>query len=152
MYKVSRCKFIGELHRTFGKVSWKECHTLNAAESQSFLNLPKKVSITNANFGPESGMYSRRIQSEVSAVLKLLSRSFGVPQYEIVKSLVHCQKPSKDSQPSSANKKKDDAPHPSFRPDGKHDPPDEDKDPEKEKMMAVLSKAVFTMFLIFMVC
>lgn len=96
----------------------------------------------------------RQINSEFSAIVKLVSRSFSVPQKEIVKSMndfiVHCQKQNKNQQPDGKKDEwKEDPRHPSFRSDGKHDPPDDEKDPEKEKMMALLSKAFFTMFLVF---
>lgn len=143
MYKVNRYKFISELHRKITKLSVNSCHTLNVVESRSVLNnLPTQLSSVNKND-------LKQINSEYSAILKLFSRSFSVPQNDIVRSLnnfiLNCQKHNKD--PSSDKK---DSPHPSFRSDGKHDPPDDEKDPDKEKMMSVLSKTIFTMFLVFM--
>lgn len=145
MYKVNRYKFISELHRKITKLSVNSCHTLNVTENKSFLNnLPSKLSVVNKND-------LKQINSEYSALLKLFTRSFNVPQYAIVKSLndfiLNCQKQDKNQKPSNNNKEPQ---HPNFRSDGKHDPPDDEKDPEKEKMMAVLSKTVFTLFLIFM--
>lgn len=124
-------------------MSVNSCHTLNVVESRSVLNnLPTQLSSVNKND-------LKQINSEYSAILKLFSRSFSVPQNDIVRSLnnviLNCQKHNKD--PSSDKK---DSPHPSFRSDGKHDPPDDEKDPDKEKMMSVLSKTIFTMFLVFM--
>lgn len=143
MYKVNRYKFISELHRKITKLSVNSCHTLNVGETRSVLNnLPTQLSSVNKND-------LKQINSEYSAILKLFSHSFSVPQNDVVRSLdnfiLNCQKPNKD--PSSDKK---DSPHPSFRSDGKHDPPDDEKDPDKEKMMSVLSKTIFTMFLVFM--
>lgn len=145
MYKVNRYKFISELHRKLTKLSVNSCHTLSVEGNRSILNsLPTQLSSVTKN-------ELKQISSEYSALLKLFSRSFGVPQNDILRSLnrsiLKCQKQSRDQNPSS-NKK--DPQHPSFNSDGKHDPPDEDKDPDKEKMMSVLSKTIFTMFLVFM--
>lgn len=139
MYRVNRYKLISEIHRKLSKLSVNSCHTWSVNENKSFLNyLPTKVVATQ-----------KQINSEFSAILKLLSRSISIPQNDIIKSLngfiLKSEKESKEP------KKADKAPqHPSFRSDGKHDPPDDEKDPEKEKMLALISKAVFTMFLIFM--
>lgn len=145
MYKVNRYKFISELHRKITKLSVNSCHTLNVEANRSVLNnLPTQLSLVNKND-------LKQINSEYSALLKLFSRSFSVPQNDIVRSLnsfiLKCQKHNSDQKPSSDKK---DSQHPSFRSDGKHDPPDGEKDPDKEKMKSVLSKTIFTMFLIFM--
>lgn len=131
MYKVNRYKLIGELHRKISKLTVNSYHTLAATDNRNFLNyLPKDISINKVDL--------KQINSEYSALLKLFSRSFSIPQYAIAKSLssfiLNCQKQNKD-QP--ANKDKE-PPHPSFKPDGKYDPPDDEKDPEKEKMMSIL--------------
>ena len=147
MYKVNRFKLISELHKKITKLSVNSCHTLGAGENQkSFLNnLPSHISIVNKND-------LKQINNEYSALLKLFSRSFSLPQNDVIKSLnsfvLNCQKQNKDQKPTNENK--NDPPPPSFKPDGKLDPPDEEKDPEKEKMMSILSKTAFTMFLIFM--
>lgn len=146
MYKVNRYKFITELHRKITRLSVNSCHTISADRNQSFLyNLPTKLSIVNKT-------ELKQINSEYSAILKLFSRSFNIPQEIIAKSLsnsiLNCQKQNKDKTPDTSNKKNE--PHPSFRSDGKHDPPDEEKDPDKEKLMSVISKTVFTIFLVFM--
>lgn len=145
MYKASRYKLISDIHKKIAKLSVNSCHTFNVGGNQSFLNtLPSKLE----SFKLQKDI--KQISLEYSALLRLLTRSFGISQNDLVKSLnssiVNCQK--KDPPPSK--NKKDDSEHPSYKPDGKHDPPDEDKDPEKEKMMAMLSKTIFTMFLIFM--
>jgi hypothetical protein len=145
MYKVNRYKLISELHRKITKLTASSCHTLSVVENKSFLNnLPTKLSVTRSDY--------KQLSSEYSALLKLFSRSFNVSQYAIVQSLnsfvLKCQKQNKP--PSSDNNNKKEVPHPNFSSDGKHDPPDEEKDPEKEKMLAVLSKTVFTMFLVLM--
>lgn len=59
--------------------------------------------------------------------------------------VLKCQQQNK-----TPNKTGKDPQHPSFKPDGKHDPPEDEKDPEKEKVLAFLSKCVFTIFLTFM--
>lgn len=145
MYKVNRYKYISELHKKISKLSVNSCHTLNHEENKSFLNnLPTRISTLG-----KSDL--KQINNECSALLRLFSRSYSLPQGVIVKSLnnfiLACQK-QKDKSPSNGSKK--DSQHPSFRPDGKHDPPDEENDPDKEKMMSLLSKTVFTMFLMFM--
>lgn len=144
MYKVNRYKLITELHRKITKLSVNSCHNLAVRENQGFLNkLPSQVSVVNRSD-------LKQINSEYSALLKLFSRSFNIPQSAITKTLnefiLKCQGKNKDKKASS---NKDDQ-HPNYRSDGKNDPPDDEKDPEKEKMMAVLSKTVFTLFLIFM--
>lgn len=141
MYRVNRFKLISEVHRKISKLSASSCQTWSVNENKSFLNyLPTKISVKNQ-------IEVRQINSEFSAVLKLLSRSYNVPQSEIIKSLngfiLKCQKQTNNQ--ADGSKK-----NPSYRSDGKHDPPDDEKDPEKEKMMALLSKTVFTLFLIFM--
>lgn len=149
MYKVNRYKFITELHRKISRLTVNSCHTLSADKNQIFLRcLPKKLSLVGQND-------LKQINSEYSALLKLFSRSFNIPQYTISKSLssfiLNCQKHNKEQQPSDNNRNNDkNEPHPSFRPDGKHDPPEDEKDPDKEKMLSVLSKTIFTMFLVFM--
>lgn len=147
MYKVNRYKLITELHRKISRLSANSCHTMTADKNQSFLhNLPTTLSkVHQSDF--------KQINSEYSALLKLFSRSFNIPQHTIARSLassiLNCQK--KDQKPASEDKSnKDETPHPSFRSDGKHDLPDDEKDPDKEKMLSVLSKTVFTMFLVFM--
>lgn len=145
MYKVNRYKFISELHRKIGKLSVNSCHTLNVADNKSFLkSLPSNLSVVSkSDF--------KKINFEYSALLSLFSRSFSIPPSSIVRTLndfiLQCQR--KEQRPANEGDKKD-SPHPSFGPDGKHDPPDDEKDPDKEKMMSVLSKTVFTMFLLFM--
>lgn len=145
MYKVNRYKLITELHRKITKLSVNSCHNLVVGENQGFLNrLPSQVSVVGRSD-------LKQISSEYSALVNLFSRSFSIPQKSIAKSLnefiLNCQKQDKDQKVSNGKKE---PPHPSFRPDGKHDPPDDEKDPEKEKFMAFLSKTAFTMFLIFM--
>ncbi|CRK90142.1 CLUMA_CG003858, isoform A [Clunio marinus] len=145
MYKVNQYKFISELHRKISKLSVNSCHTLNVTENKKFLNcLPSKIDSVNYND-------IRVINSECSAFLKMLSRSLNLPQYAIVRSLnsfiLKCQNKDNIKRNETENKKNE--PHPSFKPDGKYDPPDEEKDPDKEKFMAVISKTLFTMFLIF---
>lgn len=152
MYKVNRYKFISELHRKIVKLSVNSCHTLNAVENRSFLNnLPSQITIAS-----KSDL--KQINNEYSALLKLFSRSFALPQNyhnDVIKSLKHfvlyCQpKRNADEKPSNESKKDPrEPPHPSFGSDGKHDPPDEEKDPDKEKMMSLISKTAFTIFLIF---
>ena len=147
MYKVNRYKLISDLHRKITKITASSCHTLSGAENQRFLNnLPTQIiSVTKNDLN--------KINSEYSALLKLFSRSLNVPQSSVVKSLndfiVNCKKQDSDPSKDSNNNKKDPQ-HPTFRPDGKHDPPDDEKDPEKEKMLSILSKTFFTMFLVFM--
>lgn len=142
MYRANRYKLVSELHKKITKLG-ASCHT-SSTTSHTFLNtLPSQISVANKNDW-------KQMSAEYSALLRLFSRSFNVPQSSLAKTLndfvLNCQK--KD-QPSPQGGKKDPQ-HPSFRPDGKHDPPDDEKDPEKEKIMSFLSKTIFTLFLIFM--
>lgn len=145
MYKVNRYKFITKLHKKISRLTVNCCHTINADKNRSFLfSLPKKLSIVNQkNFTQMNSEYS------AAAVLKLFNRSFSIPNHAFAKLLssfiLNCQK-----QPAADNNNKKSEPHPSFGPDGKHDPPEDERDPDKEKMLSVLSKTIFTMFLVFM--
>lgn len=145
MYRVNRYKFIGELHKKVSKISVSSCHStaINKSQQISFLSLPSQLNYEILN---KTG--KRRINQEYSAILKLFNRSFTVPEYAVFRSLTNsiffC-KDAKKSDRSSGGKEN----HPGYKPDGKHDPPDEEKDPNRERMMAILSKTIFTGFLIF---
>lgn len=79
MYKVNRYKFISELHRKLIKLPVSSCHTISTAENRSFLNnLPTKLETFN-----KSDL--KQLNSEYSALLKLFSRSFSIPQYAIAR-------------------------------------------------------------------
>lgn len=145
MYRVKRYKFIASLQRKITKLSVSSCHTAGSADNRSLINyLPEKISIG-------SKYDFKQINKEYSALLKLFSRSFNVPQAIVSSSIndliLYCQKNDK------TEVKKEKAP-PSYNPQGKYDPPDDEKDKdekEKEKIMTVLSKTVFTMFLVYMI-
>lgn len=143
MYRVNRYKLITELHKKVSRISVSCCHSVptNKNEQISFLSLPQ---INFENFNKSE---RKRISQEYSAVLKLFNRSFTVPEFAIIKSLTNSIFYCKDANSNKSSGKKED--HPGYKPDGKYDPPDEDKDPNRERIMAILSKTIFTGFLIF---
>lgn len=145
MYKVNRYKFISDLHRKVTKLSLNSCHTTSSRgiECTSYFSLPQSISLFH-NRNDIKG-----INREYSAILKLFSKSFSIPEYSIIRtlsnSILNCQSNKNDKSPKGTDKRP-----PSYRPDGKHDDPDEEKDPNRERMMALLSKTLFTGFLVFM--
>lgn len=141
MYRVNRYKLITELHKKVSRLGVNCCHSAaaNKNEQISFLSLPTQIE----NFNKSE---KRRINQEYSAILKLFNRSFTVPELAIVKSLTNSIYYCKDAKDSKSSGKGE---HPHYKPDGKYDPPDEDKDPNRERIMAILSKTIFTGFLIF---
>lgn len=90
-----------------------------------------------------------QISAEYSAILKLFSKSFNVPQFLLAKSLqnaVFCKEPSK---PPANDPQKP----PNYRSDGKQDSeedPDKKKKDDEEKMTSVLTKTVLWMMTIYM--
>lgn len=149
MYKVNRYKLISDLHRKITRMSTTCCQMPIESENQKFLNqIPAKISVTKKDF--------KQANNELSAVLKLFSRSFGVSSNDLMKSLndfvLRTESQRNDKSWNERNKKVDntkDPKHPSYNSDGKHDPPDDEKDPEKEKMLSIMGKTFFTIFLIF---
>jgi hypothetical protein len=150
MYRVNRYKFISDLHRKVSRLSVNSCHTTSIQHNEctSYLALPQKLSILDHNKNDW-----KRINREYSAILKLFSRSFSIPEYSIIRllsnSILNCQNKN-DANKSGSNVNKKDGRNPSYKPDGKYDPPDDEKDPNKERLMAFLSKTIFTGVLIFM--
>ena len=144
MYKVNRYKFLNNLHRKVSSLSVNSCHTSNSRETGVF-SLPQNISLFNNNKND-----LKFINREYSAILKLFSRSFAVSEYSIIRSLsnsiLNCQQNKKQASSNSDEKNRP----PSYKPDGKYDPPDDDKDPNRERIMALLSKTLFTGLLIFM--
>lgn len=142
MYRVNNYKLISELHRKLTRLSTSCCQSSTSVTQDGILNnLPTKISVTKKDF--------RHLNNEYSAILRLLSRSLSVPTSQISSAInefvLKCQKP--DQNRGDVNKNNPN--HPSYKSDGKQEPPDDEKDPEKEKMMAFLSKTIFTIFLIF---
>lgn len=116
MYKVNRYKFISELHRKVTRLSVNSYHTSNIRENNvtSFLALPQKITLLDHN---KTDL--KRINREYSAILKLFSRSFSIPEYSLIRSLsssiLNCQ------QNKEGNKvNRNDRP-PSYKPGIKHD-------------------------------
>lgn len=144
MYRVNRYKFISDLHRKVSRLTVNSCHTSQSLgnESTSYLSLPQNISVFHHNKNDIS-----LINREYSAILKLFSRSFSIPEYSLIRSLsdsiFKCQQ-NKNANNSDKNRP------PSYKPDGKYDPPDDEKDPNRERIMALVSKTLFTGFLIFM--
>lgn len=143
MYRVNRLKIINELYRKVSRISVNCCHstTVNRNEPVSFFTLPSKIISHNLNRNER-----KLINQEYSAILKLFRRSFTIPQYAIVKSLTDSMFYCKDVKNSEDKK---DNQHPNYKPDGKFDPPNDDKDPNRERIMSILSKTLLTGFLIF---
>lgn len=146
MYRVNNYKLISDLHRKLSRLTTTCCQSqANVAQDGILNKLPASLSVTKKDF--------RHINSEYSAILRLLSRTLAIPSNEITKVIndlvVRCQKPMQNRGDGRLDANKKDPKHPSYQSDGKHDPPDDEKDPEKEKMLAFLSKTIFTIFLIF---
>jgi hypothetical protein len=149
MYRVNRYKLISDLHRKLTRLSTTCCQSPVEIENQKFLNkLPAKISVTRKDLN--------QANNEFSAVLRLLSRSFGVPSRDLMKSINQFvlwseknDNKSWNENDKNAKNNNNDNKHPSYKSDGKYDPPDDEKDPEKEKMLAVMGKTFFTIFMIF---
>ncbi|KAG5666714.1 hypothetical protein PVAND_014729 [Polypedilum vanderplanki] len=136
MLKANRINIITKLHRHFSRFTASSSyHTVNHNEN-NFLQLPTKISLKSLTKNE-----LRRINGEYTAILKLISRSTNIPESEITKSIVNCK---------SNDPKRKDPSHPHYKPDGKYDDPNEEKDPNRERLMAILSKVLFTGFMIFM--
>jgi spastic paraplegia protein 7 len=146
MYRVNRYKLIAELHKKVSRVSVSCCHsaTTNKNEQISFFSLPTQINFENFNKNER-----RIINQEYSAILKLFNRSFTVPELAVVKSLTNSIFYCKDVKNQKSDKSSGSKGHPGYKPDGKYDPPDDDKDPNRERIMSILSKTIFTGFLIF---
>lgn len=146
MYRVNRLKVINELHRKVSRLSVNCCQstTTNGNEQVSFFTLPTEIISHNLNRNAR-----KQINQEYSAILKLFQRSFTIPQYAIVKSLTDSMFFSKDVNNNNNSNDKKDKNHPTYKPDGKYDPPNDDKDPDRERIMSLVSKTLFTGFLIF---
>jgi spastic paraplegia protein 7 len=133
MLKANRVSFIKQLHRHIARFTPSSAiHTLDqprTSTKSSFLHLPPKITLKTLTQNELS-----RINSEWSAIVKLIARSTDT-------TTAFC----KPTDPAKGDK-----PHPTYKPDGKFDPPDDEKDPNRERLMAILSKIVFTGFMIFM--
>lgn len=134
--------------------------TRNASASQPTLdksfkqqNVQKSRNLLDFNFSTSnlSRNQMRQINSEYSAILRLLSRSFNVPQHLIARSLSTTalnlcskQNPDKSDKPE---KKKDDVKPPNYRSDGRHDEDDDNKKKgeDEEKLLSVLTKSILWM-------
>lgn len=142
MFRVNQLKIISELHRRVSRISVNCCHSTAANKNEpiNFFALPTQINLENLNINQR-----RLINKEYNAILKLFGRSLTLPEHAIINSILKC----KEADKRKASNEKKDKNHPSYKPDGKYDPPDEDKDPDRERILALLSKTVFTALLIF---
>lgn len=81
MLKLKRYKFISELHKRLTKLSVNNHHSAKASSTAINFTRPKQLII------PVDINTIKQINSEYSAVLKLFTRSFSIPQYALIRSL-----------------------------------------------------------------